>query len=531
MFWESTLWSLQNDINISVSNDELFNKSSDFLMSKLDEYNKSDNWLSDTEIDNIEAQLEYHLQLKELHQDFQSKKNKMRDNIKQNLSISFTDLQDSIISETHISEIDDILEQDLFDEQKWLIDDNLNVIGWFSWFFDSIDNTDTIQDFIDYFTLSLLNDNLLIKGNNIDLSLKELNKYLVRTINLLINKNLEVPDLIELSTSNWIIEFNLRSIIDEIIEQREIERIRLEKERSKQYNIEILNKLLLWSIDDDEKDFLSRKYSFEYKNNDWENKELVRLLNDMIEVNIIDSDFISDLYEKKTLSRTILLNYYEQFKDFNYLSFLEQFWLTEWVQKLWLNYVRNILHISVDDLSDKEVLKNLEIFIVVFLHIESSWRNISNVWWSSSAEWYFQFLTGNWRYNEEKQWLGSSFQTWLTRTRRNYISQENDENEFNLRFWKEYKLNANKQDPKNLSAENQTILFFSDITANWRSIWNTDISEFMKLIFTETNSWALWRIYKVLHHTDPDLKTKKVFEDVKNQYFYWNKKLIAQNHY
>jgi hypothetical protein len=49
----------------------------------------------------------------------------------------------------------------------------------------------------------------------------------------------------------------------------------------------------------------------------------------MIAVNIIDNDFISDLYEKKTLSRTILLNYYEQFKNFNYLSFLEQFGLTE----------------------------------------------------------------------------------------------------------------------------------------------------------------------------------------------------------
>jgi hypothetical protein len=210
---------------------------------------------------------------------------------------------------------------------------------------------------------------------------------------------------------------------------------------------------------------------------------------------------------------------------------LEQFGLTEWVQKLWLNYVRNTLKISVDELSDKEILTNLEIFTVVFLHIESSWRNISNVWWVSSAEWYFQFLTDNGKYNEKKEWLNSSFQTWLTRTRRKYINEMNNEVEFNSRFWKENKLSADKQDPKNLSAENQTILFLSDITAKWRSIWKVDIWEFMKLIFTESNSWALWRIYKVLHHTDPDVKTKKVFEDVKNQYFYWNKKLIAQNHY
>jgi hypothetical protein len=55
--------------------------------------------------------------------------------------------------------------------------------------------------------------------------------------------------------------------------------------------------------------------------------------------------------------------------------------------------------------------------------------------------------------------------------------------------------------------------------------------DMMTLILKEKNSWALWRIYKLLHHTDPDEETVEVYEREKNKYYYWDKKYIAKNHY
>jgi tRNA U34 5-carboxymethylaminomethyl modifying enzyme MnmG/GidA len=129
MFSEANLESLQNDIKNSTNNDELLKDSSLFLMSKLEDYNSSDNSLSDAERDNIETQLDYHKELKELHQGFQEKKDKMRDDIKQKLSFDFQKLQNIIVSETHINEIDDILNQDYFNIKKKNVDDNVNIIN------------------------------------------------------------------------------------------------------------------------------------------------------------------------------------------------------------------------------------------------------------------------------------------------------------------------------------------------------------------------------------------------------------------
>jgi hypothetical protein len=97
------------------------------LKSKLEDYNSSDNKLSDTETDNIEAQLDYHMELKELHQAFQIKSKKMRNEIRNKLKVSFSQLQEGVISETHINEIEDILEQEFYEIQKKQVDDNLNV--------------------------------------------------------------------------------------------------------------------------------------------------------------------------------------------------------------------------------------------------------------------------------------------------------------------------------------------------------------------------------------------------------------------
>jgi hypothetical protein len=44
--------------------------------------------------------------------------------------------------------------------------------------------------------------------------------------------------------------------------------------------------------------------------------------------------------------------------------------------------------------------------------------------------------------------------------------------------------------------------------------------DMMTLILKEKNSWALGRIYKLLHHTDPDEETIDVYEREKNKYYY-----------
>ena len=66
------------------------------------------------------------------------------------------------------------------------------------------------------------------------------------------------------------------------------------------------------------------------------------------------------------------------------------------------------------------------------------------------------------------------------------------------------------------------ILSFNDLRSD--IISQTHINEVSDMLEQE--------VYKVLHHTDPDKNTRRVFENIKDKYFYGNKSIkIAGNHY
>lgn len=570
MFNESTRETLTEDINIAKKQGELLQSSADFLLTKLNELSNSDNELSSNEIKILEKQLDYHKQMLIFKSSFDIKKLLMRSKLKESISWLLDQMQWDSINDTDLLDLECKLEQWLFNDSRDVIDDKLNNKDWtFEWLWDWFLNYEILWDFemtnnvLNYFTLELLENNILVDESRTkekwqkiysELWKLELNKHITSTVKLLLSKNLNFPDKIELSHWGEIISVDLLKIKTELkieeeikIQKLETEKIKLEKEQNKEYLIWLLESQLNNTINVEWKEVLERKFNFTWNINDWENEWYVKLFNNYISKWLIDKQYVIDLYKPEAndnkISKILLLNFLEQDENFNYVEFIEEYGLTEKVKNIVLKYSREKLNI-VDKIDDKILLENLTLFLLTFIMIESSWYNVKNRAWTSTADWFYQFLNANGK-EKEWVWLTGSFQTALNRLKSlsskidkdwNIIENLLDIWFFESRFWEYYvpknpELEKSKK-PSDLSAENQTILFFLDIVENWKEI-SKDIysDDMMKLILTERNSWALWRIYMLLHHGDPDKETIDVYEREKNKYYYWDKKYIAKNHY
>lgn len=565
MFEKVTHETLTDDINKAKQEWEILDSSADFLLLKLNELSQSDNELTDNEIEIIEKQLEYHKKMAELKSDFDIKKSLMRNILRKQISTTLSQMNNQSIVDTDLLDLECKLEQWLFNDSRDIIDDKVNntdlsvewlTDGFLNW--ESLWKIDSTNNFINYFTLELLNNDILVdeSRNNINdqvtftsLSKAQIEKFIHNTVEYLVKNGLELPDNIEIDINNSFLSVDLLKIKTDILtsieaEKQKAEELRLqeEREKNKEYLIWILEDLFSWNINSQWLDVLQRKFWYTWNLDNWENEWYVWLLNNYVNEWLIDQQYILGLYDNWNIAKIILLNYLEQDESFNYVEFIESFWLTEKVKEVVLRYSREKLNIS-SDIQDKVLLENLTLFLLTFIMIESSWYNVRNRAWASTADWYYQYLNANWKYNKDKSWSPWSFQTWLNRIKR-FLSTE----EFDSRFW-EYNVvsnhvNERNMNPSDLSAENQTILFFLDIVENGKAIKSTmkakDGSlkelkhysdDMMKLILSERNSWALWRIYKLLHHTDPDEETIDVYEREKNKYYYWDKKYIAKNHY
>jgi hypothetical protein len=86
MFNETTRETLTADIDIATTQGELLQSSADFLLTKLNELDNSDNELTSNEIKIIEKQLDYHKQMMLFKADFDVKKILMRSKLKQSIT-------------------------------------------------------------------------------------------------------------------------------------------------------------------------------------------------------------------------------------------------------------------------------------------------------------------------------------------------------------------------------------------------------------------------------------------------------------
>lgn len=249
----------------------------------------------------------------------------------------------------------------------------------------------------------------------------------------------------------------------------------------------------------------------------------------------------------------------EKFRRFNYLEFIENYWLSEktkeFLEEMLLNWMLGevipvkdweiILSKSYINKYKKEILKNLETFNKIIIWIECDWRNIDNNRWSW-AEWYFQFHTWNWvETKEEKNHWFNSFETNLRKAYKYYANiTDEDINVLNVimpgPWWKlrriseidnKYKLknvpewiieayNTPWFSPKFLTAEQQNELFLISAFENKTKIEDKKTAkEYIWLALMWNIEW-IEKYYKVFHHTAVDAPTIERINKFKK--IYWN---------
>lgn len=584
MFTEVTQETLTVDILKASTEGLLLESSSDFLLKKLNQLNNSENELSDDDIKIIQKLLEFHIELKQIEWDFNVKKILMQDTLKKEIKVVLSNMSSRGVDNIGLFELKSMLKQWLFNDSRDVIDYKLNntdlSFEWLAdWFlnYEFIGKFEQTNNFLNYFTLELLDSNILVdesrnKHENqlvySDLSIDNIKLFITNTIRNLLENRLDFPNEIEIKHWNEDILINLLEIrtnieleIEKTRQKTEEIKLQEEKEKNNEYLVLLLEWVFNGTIDSIGLEVLNRKYGYNGNIDNWENRWYTDLFCKYTEQWLIDKNFVINLYEEWKISKIILLNYLEEEdENFNYLEFIENYWLTKRIQQQGLDYARNVLKLPKEltteekinnpdkkVYSDELILKNLQIFISIFLNIESKWMNVKNQQWSS-AKWYFQFLTLDWKYqkkNIEKKgieiWdlIGWSFRTWLNRTKW-VLSAE----EFNLRFWEQNSKKERDQNPMDLSAENQTMLFFANITGKdlyitnrWIDInkdWVISDKESITNVGIDKNRdgiiwWSEIKFRWIDVHSSEDIKPDWIIEKSEKLRYIYNSKDLDWN--
>ena len=241
------------------------------------------------------------------------------------------------------------------------------------------------------------------------------------------------------------------------------------------------------------------------------------------EKKIFREKYINRLLAEDKISRTALLIEMEKIPDFNYLDFLRNYWLTEIIEKLWIDLVNKKLKIEINENNKEIILNNLKVFTSFIVHIESDGKNINNKEWSS-WKWYFQYLFKNskigyeilieWKnyeiskyeWDEAKKsnnypldWVKHNIQKFTEREKRSSFG--NAVHRTKEYFWEEkYWPLWIKQIfpgtwPRDLSAEKQTFVFLVDIfSKNWSS------KNLLKKILSGWDVESMRWLYEKHHH-------------------------------
>ena len=529
---------LKQEIQILKRQNKIFDWSENFLLKKIDKLAKLNQGLAQYEIETIKTQIENHKKLKELKDEYEKERQKRRITKKASEALSelFSEIEsDEKVGQADIKEIKWILDEEegkLKDNPLNLWDtsyrDNVESSLSFLWFNNDFYETPIEKTFLDLFTVGYINfledkeltdkhKNLVEKWvSALYLTEKEL-EQIIRWVLINMESN-QINFIIEFSIVNKDGKISKKTInLSDKIKEVEAERQRREIIESKKKKKQLLQQVIIFENQEAKaKSRVSQKIA--------KIKEILWIKLEISEEELKER-YIQHLLDEKIMTQSELLVELEKSENFNYLRFLEKYWITDTTRKVWLDLVEKILWVDIDINNKEKILHNLKIFISFIVDTESDWKNVDNTI-GSSAKWYFQYLNWNWKNREEEKY--SSFESAL---RRCYIYYTWSINVPVESFWVNSIIswlprwvleayNDVNYNSKSLWAENQTILFLIDI---FYKKWT---NKHLKDMLLKWNAWSMRRLYEDFHHTNTHWEGKmnkdaeeRTTEKIKK---YWN---------
>jgi len=504
IFDKTTEKDLKNQINQSKNN----KTSKEFLHKLLKKLNEDN--LTYKEKNFLENQIKEQEELLKLYEEYLKEKDFLWKQTQESLNNLFWEYEISIIWDENLNYIESQLgnQKEKFQFFRNYIKNCIDV----NWELENIYETNILKFFIDQFTIQYINFmdkkwyisfqdkiyknayELLQKENikNLLLNEKEL-KSILKNIILKFHKKWIVFN----KTINFYIMYNkifinLQSFKDNILLEIKKEEERKKQEKEKQ------EKIAVWIA------FMKDNIT----------KEQIQKVQNMLNIDETNISKLKKIYIKKILlwekliNKDKLLYMMEKFEweKFNYLNFLNDFWLSTKVEKLVLELVKKTIDIKITKENKEIILYNIKILIMFVLSMETDWYNVSNNQ-NSWAEWYFQFKFNNFWTWENKY---SSFEIALRRYSKFFtdsykIWEQNPK--WIINAWKNSK---NKNIIKDLTAEQQTILFLCDI-------FDRDFVKIKKINYNKGKKCKENK-YKKIKYIDINVKTT-----LKNILLKWEK--------
>jgi len=521
---------LEKQVDNLKNDEKILETSFQFLNKKIESF--KGNWILEThEIDLLNSQIKYHKELAKKKSSFLAKKEKFTKLNKERILSLYNESENSIISDVELDFIKDTEENELDKLDDTIMDTsyrdyiekNVNIL----WEMEYLYEKDIVTSFYDKFTIAYLN---YLESNYPESWIKTLHKNLDKWLVL---NEIEIRSLVYSFFENNIDEFKdfNNKLEIKLFESRYIINTNDFKEQivlsnNKKYRVSLLTWALWYSTDKEINEKIKRQLWVEW------NIDQIDLINKYIEY----------LLKEKDIRKNDLIKLLEKDKRFNYLDFMEEYWLPESVSDIYLDMVLRKLewkNVTIWKVRTKiteklirdnilDIMHNFTVLNKIIVAIESNGNNVDNNSWSS-AKWYFQYLNWN-KWAGRKKWEFSSFETALRRYYIQYswidpLKMPNQELESNPKVpqWIVDTYNDKSFDPKELSAEKQNQLFIVDIfnnnkphkNSNWSKVYSSD---FLALVLM----WNLWwteKLYKIYHHTAPDERTKRVIRRVSKLYW------------
>lgn len=520
MFEEKSFNELSEEIKESKNSWELTQASFWFLNNKLEQLNLSDWILEDYESDIIEKQLEYHIKLQDLADEYEKNNNEITTKNKEKLLWMFVQLENTEISDTQLMQVEWLVENKIFKQERNQFTEVIDIQWWLRWKLDFILNLNDLNNtFVNELVLYFMNNSIELSYNKegfLDMD----SGFLIEILDKFLISNLWwdiLPQQLLFNLSSWEFIYNFSERSDILKEKYSEENI---------YNslINILNN----DFNEGDKISVSEKYNISL---DFNNS--VELINTLLENEVMTLDDLYTLHDDWKISTGLLLNYLEQEENFNYLDFLENHPLPENVINMTVTFIDKYLDIDNSLMTQEDIIKRTHLLVLLFLSTESDGRNVEHDTLASSASWYFQFL--------RQLWPGWSIDTGINRLK-NVLDQKIFNNKFKWNILNDSRL---------YSAEDQNLLALWNIfwrwwVENWEFNVNSNVKKHLENFYLHKNIWSLKILYKDYHHTNADsatinrlvLKEKEYWYERWNQlisYIYnWNNKnstFIAKNDY
>lgn len=283
--------------------------------------------------------------------------------------------------------------------------------------------------------------------------------------------------------------------------------------------------------------------------NQWWIKEWIwdiekHIADDLLKQNGISVDEILKFSEYETFDSQ--WNWVTRFKQFNYLQFIEKYWLPNetriFLERMlgdkmtWenINIKWEKITLTEDYLftHEKEIIKNLAIFNEIIIGIECDWKNVANLngW---KAKWLFQFHTWNWKETIDKSQHEFNSYEVILRKAYKYYAWISDSNEDQLAImpWPNGKLKRIKDVNPELELNDVPEWIIEAYNTKWSSPINLPAIKQNELFLISAfrnnkkdENWItareyIWRAmlwhmdgiekyYKLFHHTAVDEATK-----------------------